>query len=56
MDKAFVAFSCDTEGKNIATGNWGCGAFNGSPQYKAIIQYVRQEATLITRLVAAAEG
>eukprot|EP01127_Copromyxa_protea_P004681 TRINITY_DN1450_c0_g1_i3.p1 TRINITY_DN1450_c0_g1~~TRINITY_DN1450_c0_g1_i3.p1 ORF type:complete len:399 (-),score=87.54 TRINITY_DN1450_c0_g1_i3:85-1281(-) len=40
VDKAFIAFSCDTKGKKIATGNWGCGAFNGSPQYKAILQLI----------------
>ena len=24
----------------IATGNWGCGAFNGSPEVKALVQWV----------------
>ena len=24
----------------VATGNWGCGAFNGNLQLKAVIQYI----------------
>lgn len=30
------------QGNNIgvATGNWGCGAFGGDPELKAIIQWL----------------
>lgn len=24
----------------IATGNWGCGAFGGDPQLKAVLQWI----------------
>ncbi|KAL9650023.1 hypothetical protein ABK040_003141 [Willaertia magna] len=37
--KAYCGFS-STNLKKVATGNWGCGAFNGDKQLKAIIQYI----------------
>ncbi|XP_051542197.1 poly(ADP-ribose) glycohydrolase-like [Myxocyprinus asiaticus] len=43
LNKAYVGFKGDpkTDQENlpaIATGNWGCGAFNGDPKLKALIQ------------------
>ena len=43
--KAYTAFSspCRVSGpayQAIATGNWGCGAFAGDPQLKAIVQWL----------------
>ena len=37
----------------IATGNWGCGAFGGDPELKAIIQWLAasQVLTYIAYLV-----
>lgn len=29
----------------VATGNWGCGAFGGDPQLKAMLQWVAVSAT-----------
>lgn len=40
LNKAYLGFSCDTHGKSIATGHWGCGAFGGNTELKALIQYV----------------
>jgi hypothetical protein len=28
----------------VATGNWGCGAFNGDPPLKAVIQWLAASA------------
>lgn len=42
--KAYTCFrvpAAMTDGKSgIATGNWGCGAFNGNKQLKAMIQII----------------
>ena len=39
-DKSWV-FDLDTNYKRaIATGNWGCGAFGGDPQFKSMLQWV----------------
>ncbi|XP_075542996.1 poly(ADP-ribose) glycohydrolase-like isoform X2 [Dermacentor variabilis] len=43
LNKAYCGFICRPEiplmkRSAIATGNWGCGAFRGDPQLKAIIQ------------------
>jgi poly(ADP-ribose) glycohydrolase len=42
--KAFAGFSCAgpevDSFKSVATGKWGCGAFNGSVPLKAIIQWI----------------
>jgi len=44
LNKAFVGFSRASADSNdsslspICTGNWGCGAFGGDPQLKAVIQ------------------
>jgi poly(ADP-ribose) glycohydrolase len=35
--KAYAGFSCVLN-KNISTGHWGCGAFNGDKSVKALIQ------------------
>ena len=35
-----ISFSELAPGAPIATGNWGCGAFNGNAQIKAIIQWL----------------
>ena len=36
LNKAYVGFSCEEDGSlpPVATGNWGCGAFNGDPHLK----------------------
>ncbi|KAL1436454.1 hypothetical protein MTO96_049685 [Rhipicephalus appendiculatus] len=43
LNKAYCGFCCPPEipraqRSAIATGNWGCGAFRGDPQLKAMIQ------------------
>eukprot|EP01128_Nolandella_sp_AFSM9_P009774 TRINITY_DN640_c4_g1_i2.p1 TRINITY_DN640_c4_g1~~TRINITY_DN640_c4_g1_i2.p1 ORF type:complete len:517 (-),score=93.29 TRINITY_DN640_c4_g1_i2:76-1626(-) len=38
LNKAYVGFSCETYGKAIATGHWGCGAFGGDKILKACVQ------------------
>ncbi|XP_031731065.1 poly(ADP-ribose) glycohydrolase [Anarrhichthys ocellatus] len=39
LNKAFCGFKGrDHDEPDIATGKWGCGAFNGDPQLKAVIQ------------------
>lgn len=37
-EKAFVGFSLPASSVAIASGKWGCGAFNGDPILKAVIQ------------------
>ena len=34
----------------IATGNWGCGAFNGCPGVKALVQWAAASEAGVTRL------
>ncbi|KAM7368544.1 hypothetical protein PAMP_012878 [Pampus punctatissimus] len=36
LNKAYCGFRGN--GPDVATGKWGCGAFNGDPQLKAVIQ------------------
>lgn len=38
--QAYIGFKHDlnTPAPGVATGNWGCGAFNGSKHLKSIIQ------------------
>ncbi|XP_028318023.1 poly(ADP-ribose) glycohydrolase [Gouania willdenowi] len=40
LNKAYCGFRGDPglEEPDVATGKWGCGAFNGDPQLKALIQ------------------
>lgn len=39
LNKAYCGFKGDVPDEpDIATGKWGCGAFNGDPQLKAVIQ------------------
>jgi len=42
LHKAFVGFSIKNGDSNIpiATGHWGCGAFNGDPELKFLIQWM----------------
>jgi len=39
INKAYLAFTC-VPGQIIGTGHWGCGAFGGNHQRKAIIQLI----------------
>jgi poly(ADP-ribose) glycohydrolase len=40
--KAYTGFVYTPEGgtKNIISGNWGCGCFNGDLQLKLLIQWI----------------
>jgi poly(ADP-ribose) glycohydrolase len=40
LNKAYCGFSSQSKAKDIATGNWGCGAFCGDLQLKSIIQWI----------------
>lgn len=47
LDQAWVGFSvCSDDNRpgflypGVATGNWGCGAFRGSPYLKSLIQLI----------------
>jgi len=39
LNKAYISF-IDQGGKPVGTGHWGCGAFGGNHQRKAIIQLI----------------
>lgn len=49
LTKAYCGFSCPevpiAQRAAVATGNWGCGAFRGDPQLKALIQLMAATAT-----------
>ncbi|UJR09526.1 hypothetical protein I4U23_013764 [Adineta vaga] len=59
LTKAYVGFYIRNQTHHcafpIATGNWGCGAFNGDRQLKAIIQLIAASET-IRPLIYAAYG
>ncbi|XP_075974224.1 poly(ADP-ribose) glycohydrolase-like [Anticarsia gemmatalis] len=45
LNKAWIGFSFDTDASSpslqypgVATGNWGCGAFGGTPHLKSLLQ------------------
>ncbi|KAJ4458840.1 putative poly glycohydrolase family protein [Paratrimastix pyriformis] len=38
MLQAYCGFSAARPGQPVATGHWGCGAFHGQPELKAIVQ------------------
>jgi len=40
LNKAYCAFmqKSSSDEKPVATGNWGCGVFNGNPELKFLIQ------------------
>jgi hypothetical protein len=38
LQKVLTGFTCDTGGRSIVTGNWGCGAFGGSHKVNTLIQ------------------
>lgn len=45
LNKAYCGFSCTyREGKSLATGHWGCGAFNGNKDLKCLIQILAASA------------
>uniref|UniRef100_G3MRZ0 poly(ADP-ribose) glycohydrolase n=1 Tax=Amblyomma maculatum TaxID=34609 RepID=G3MRZ0_AMBMU len=48
LNKAYCGFMCPelprVQRSAVATGNWGCGAFSGDPQLKAIIQVMAASA------------
>ncbi|XP_037340199.2 poly(ADP-ribose) glycohydrolase [Pungitius pungitius] len=45
LNKAFCGFRRrDVDEPDVATGKWGCGAFNGDPQLKATIQLMAAAA------------
>ncbi|CAL8135945.1 unnamed protein product [Orchesella dallaii] len=46
LHKAYVAFMLtDSVNIPVATGNWGCGAFNGDPELKFLIQWLAASET-----------
>ncbi|KAJ3179542.1 hypothetical protein HDU85_004815 [Gaertneriomyces sp. JEL0708] len=55
LTKAYVGFrrspaSCYDINVPVATGNWGCGAFNGDPELKSVIQLLA--CTAVNRKMA----
>jgi poly(ADP-ribose) glycohydrolase len=44
LTKARAGFRRDGRELPVATGNWGCGAFNGEPPLKAVIQWLAASA------------
>ena len=46
LNKAFVGFNhaLPSEGSPVGTGNWGCGAFGGCIQLKALLQWCAASA------------
>lgn len=45
LNKAFVGFSSESDRTPIASGLWGCGAFNGNTIRSALIQFMACTAT-----------
>lgn len=39
LRKAWAGFTIPDSPSNVATGNWGCGAFGGDPELKSVIQW-----------------
>ena len=49
--KALVGFrAARRTTSTIATGNWGCGAFNGCPEVKALVQWVAASEAGVSQL------
>ena len=45
LNKAYCGFSnAFSQGKDLATGHWGCGAFNGNKDLKCLIQLIAASA------------
>lgn len=40
LTKAWAGFGVTEVPEDIATGNWGCGAFGGDPQLKSLVQWM----------------
>ncbi len=40
INKACIGFKDTDHFRDIATGNWGCGAFNGNVQLKFVLQWI----------------
>jgi poly(ADP-ribose) glycohydrolase len=49
INKSYVGFEIFKYVENISTGNWGCGAFQGDPQLKFLIQWI--SATLANKFI-----
>ncbi|XP_075996761.1 poly(ADP-ribose) glycohydrolase-like [Genypterus blacodes] len=45
LNKALCGFKAHTPGVDVATGKWGCGAFKGDPELKAVIQLMAAAMT-----------
>ena len=44
VNKARAAFLRDERNLPVATGNWGCGAFEGDPELKLVLQWIAASA------------
>jgi poly(ADP-ribose) glycohydrolase len=40
LNKAFAGFDGPDSPAEVATGNWGCGAFGGDPELKSVLQWL----------------